>query len=399
MTGVFTQLIICPVLIGRELQVAALQSLIGETIGNSARIALIAGEAGMGKSRLLAEAGTYAAARGLQVLQGNCFPESSSSPYAPLIELVRSRLATCSPETVASQVGPFTRELFPLLPGLIPPPANPRLSLALEPEQERQRLLAALAHCLIPHNEQAPLLLIIEDLHWCDEGSFNALLYLLRRAADQPLLLIGTYRSDEVDSALRGWLAQLDRARLVHELFLAQLTRDEVAAMLEAIFGAGCPVRTEFLDAIYTLAEGNPFYIEELLKSLVAADEIAYVNGAWDCKPGGELHIPRSLQDAVQRRVAHLSSAARKVLTLAAVVGRRFAFELLQHLEPVSEVELLQLIKEMVAAHLVIEESSDQFAFRHALTQQAIYTELLGRERTALHRAVGEAIEQVYADV
>jgi DNA-binding CsgD family transcriptional regulator len=241
------------------------------------------------------------------------------------------------------------------------------------------------------------VLLIVEDLHWSDEGSLDFLLYLLRRFSAQPMLLIGTYRSDEVGVRLGRWLAHLDREHLSQELRLATLTRDEIAAMLRAIFALQRPVRVDTLDAIYTLTEGNPFYVEEVLKSLVAAGDFFYVNGTWDRKPIEALRIPRSLNDAVQQRVAQLSTDARRVLALAAVVGRRFDFALLQRLAHHDDDALLPLLKELIAAQLVVEESAEGFAFRHALTRQAIYAGLLARERAALHRTIAETTERSYA--
>jgi DNA-binding CsgD family transcriptional regulator/tetratricopeptide (TPR) repeat protein len=235
-------------------------------------------------------------------------------------------------------------------------------------------------------------------LHWSDESSLDFLLYLLRRSSAQPLLVIGTYRSDEVGPRLSRWLAHLDREHLSQELRLVALTRDEVAAMLQAIFAHPRPVRVDSLDAIYALTEGNPFYVEELLKSLIAAGDIFYADGIWNRKPIESLRIPRSLNDAVEQRVAQLSADARQVLVLAAVVGRRFDFALLQRLAHRDEDELLPLIKELIAAQLVVEESAERFAFRHALTRQAIYAGLLARERTALHRTIAEEIEHTYAD-
>ena len=121
------------------------------------------------------------------------------------------------------------------------------------------------------------------------------------------------------------------------------------------------------------LTEGNPFFIEELLKSLIEAGDIFYEQGRWKRKELRELHIPRSVQDAVELRTAHLSEGARQVLHLAAVAGRHFDFALLQALTQQDEAQLLRLIKELIAAQLVVEESAEQFAFRHALTQQAVY--------------------------
>jgi DNA-binding NarL/FixJ family response regulator len=396
----FTQQVVCPVLIGRALQRDALHELIERVSEGPGQTLLIAGEAGIGKSRLVAEAKASLAARGFRLLEGACFPQDSACPYTPLLEMLRGHLSGRSPDEVAAAVGPYARDICALLPEHMPlvstdvSPAPP----SLDPAQQQRRLFGALAHCLTGRATAQPLAIIVEDLHWSDESSLDFLLYLLRRSTNEPMLLIGTYRSDEVGPQLRHWLAQLDRTRLSHELPLAPLNRDEVAAMLGATFALERPVRAEFLDAIYMLTEGNPFYVEELLKSLVAAGDIFYADGNWGRKSLEELHIPRSLHDAVQQRVTRLSDDARRVVALAAAVGRRFDFALLQQLANLGESDLLRLIKELIAAQLVVEESAERFAFRHALTRQAIYAQLLARERAALHRTIAETIEQMYAD-
>jgi predicted ATPase len=164
--------------------------------------------------------------------------------------------------------------------------------------------------------------------------------------------------------------------------------------MLRAIFSLSRSARLDLPDPIYELTEGNPFFVEEVLKSLIAAGDIVYMNGRWNRKPLAELRIPRSVQDAVQQRTAHLSEGARQVLNLAAVAGRHFDFAFLQEVTQQDEAQLLQLLKELIAAQLVVEESAEQFAFRHALTRQAVYAQLLGRERKALHRTIAETFER-----
>jgi DNA-binding CsgD family transcriptional regulator len=244
--------------------------------------------------------------------------------------------------------------------------------------------------------------LIVEDVHWSDDTSLEFLHYLARRCATQPLLVLLTYRSDEIRPSLSHWLAHLDRERLVQEITLAPLTRSDMSAMLHAIFDllrsafmVPPLAQGELLEAMYTLTEGNPFIIEELLKSLIEAGDIFDEQGRWKRKELRELHIPRSVQDAVQQRTAHLSEGARQVLNLAAVGGRRFNFSVLQHVLRCDEVTLLDLMKELIAAQLVVEESAEQFAFRHALTRQAIYEGLLARERRVLHRTIAEALEDL----
>jgi DNA-binding CsgD family transcriptional regulator/tetratricopeptide (TPR) repeat protein len=387
-------------MIGRKGEVAALHRLM-DAARHGAHLLLIAGEAGIGKTRLLGAAKTYASARGFTVMQGACFPQDNACPYGPLLDLLNNRFAGLAPQAVAEACSTYARQLYPLLPGLLPVPAALPSEgdwAPLTPEHAQQRLFAALAHCLAPPAAKQPLVLVIEDLHWSDERSLDFLLYLLRRSASLPLLLTATYRPDEVGPHLGNWLAEAARERLASELVLAALARDEVEAMLRAIVGQPQPLAPEFLDAIYALSEGNPFCVEELLRTLIADGNTSWMDGAAKHEAGQALRIPASLYHAVRQRVALLSAPARHLAALAAVIGRRFDFELLMRLAALDEAELLDLLRELVAAQLVVEESAEQFAFRHALTRQAIYADLLARERTMLHRRTAETIERLYAD-
>lgn len=400
MTGAFNQPVICPILIGRTDEIAVFHKLIDEVISGKGQICLLGGEAGIGKSRLVAELKTAVFAQGFQFLQGQCFPTDRSCPYAPLLDVLRSVFLHTPAAQFAMSVAPFARELAPLLPEvplLFPELASLPPLPSLDPEQEKRRLFAALAHFFLTQAAAHPLLLIVEDMHWSDDTSLEFLQYLGRHCARQPLLVLLTYRSDEIGPSLRQWLAHVDRERLAHEIVLTHLTRSETGAMLQAIFKLQRPVPPEALDAIYTLTEGNPFFIEEILKSLIATGKIVSADGSWERKPLGELHIPRSIQDAVQRRVEHLSEPARQLVLLAAVAGRRFDFAILQQVMDHDEQQLLPLIKELMAAQLVVEESSEQFAFRHALTREAVYTQLLMRERRLLHRTIAETMVRLYS--
>src|SRR5713226_7933230 len=394
----FAPPIICPLLIGRAHDLTSLRSLVDRAQSGQGQVALVSGEAGIGKSRLVAEVKTYAASHDFLLVQGSCFPTDHAIPYAPLLDLLRSFLTGHPSSLPAPEVKQVAQAFLPLLPDAGHVPAStPSSSMlpALDPEQEKRRRFEILAHFLTSQARTRPVLLVVEDLHWSDDTSLEFLHYLTRRCSAHQLLLLLTYRSDEARPSLRHFLAQLDRERLTQEILLVRLTRDEVEAMLRAIFALSRSTRLDLPDPIYALTEGNPFFVEEALKSLIAAGEIYYANGRWERKPLGELHIPRSVQDAVQQRTDQLSESARRVLTLAAIAGRRFDFALLQELTEHDEQHLLQLIRELIAAQLVVEESAEQFAFRHALTRQAIYADLLVRERKALHRTIADTMEQL----
>ena len=392
--------LLCPVLIGRAHDLTTLRSLAGRAKSGQGQVVVLAGEAGIGKSRLAAEVKISAASHDFLLLQGSCFPTDHAIPYAPLLDLLRSHFSSHSSAPPAPEVEQVVQAFLPLLPDVVhvlaagsPPSTRP----SLDPEQEKRRRFEILAHFLTSQTRARPMLLVVEDLHWSDDTSLEFLHYLARRCSAHPLLLLLTYRNDEVRPSLRHFLAQLDRERLTQEIALARLARDEVDAMLRAILALPRSARLELANPMYILTEGNPFFVEETLTSMIAAGEIFYANGRWDRKELRELHIPRSVQDAVQQRMDRLSEHARQVLVLAAVAGRRFDFALLQQLGDYNESQLLSLMKELIAAQLVVEESVEQFAFRHALTRQAVYADLLVRERKALHRSIANTMEHLYA--
>ena len=400
----FTSPLICPVLIGRTPHLESLLQLIERARSGHGQTVLIAGEAGIGKSRLLSDATARLRSPDsptppvdVLTLVGRCFEQDAAFPYAPLLDLLRAFLAMRDSDTMANFQVPMSPDFVKLLPELATFLPNAVSSLVADPEQEKRCLYQSFLQMFIHLSSTRPLVLIIEDLHWSDEISLDLLLYLARHVSSHPILLLLTYRSEEVHAGLAHFLATLDRERLASELLLSRLGRDEVGTMIRSILALPRPVDTDVLTMIAQLAEGNPFFIEEILKSLVTENRVSSTQGGWSWKPTRELQIPRSVQVAVQRRLDYLSPGARELLSLAAVAGRRFDFALLQHLTRRQEAELVQQIKELIAAQLVVEESDEVFAFRHALTRQAVYNEMLARERKSLHRSIAETMELLFS--
>ncbi|GAC1566708.1 MAG: hypothetical protein NVS3B14_10430 [Ktedonobacteraceae bacterium] len=356
-----TRAIVCPVLVGRTAELTVLHLLIDRTRNGQGQVALVCGEAGIGKSRLVAKAKAYAAAQDFLVLLGSCFQMDSSYPYAPLLDLLR---VSTAPTPLAADPDPIVLEFAWLLPELASPLPGPLPAPLPDPEQEKRRLFAVLTRFFKERTNQRPVLLVIEDLHWCDDISLEFLHSLTRFCAAQPLLLLMTYRSDEVQPGLQRFLAQLDRACLSQELQLVPLSRSDVNAMLDAMFALPVVEQANLLDLIYPLTEGNPFFVEEVLTSLVSGGELFFDDRFWQRKPHPDSHsepmpVPRSVQDAVQQRTHQLSTEARQVVTFAAVAGRRFDFAVLQQVMHRDEDRLLPLIKELVAIQLVVEVSAE----------------------------------------
>jgi DNA-binding CsgD family transcriptional regulator len=389
--------VVSPVLVGRIQEMDTLERALHSAQGGAGQCIVIAGEAGIGKSRLLSEICRRAEVERFLILRGYCFEQDAAFPYAPLVDALRTHLARCAPLEINERLGPFAPEIVKLVPEMALAFPDLQPSPPLDPEAEKRRLFESLIGFFIRLAAMQPLLLILEDLHWSDKVSLHFLQVFARRLPRHPILLLASYRQEEAPLPLTHLLAQFDRERLAREIALAPLARSNVDSMLRAIFGLSHPVKTEFLDLLYPLTEGNPFFLEEVLRALIVNGDIYYGAGHWERKPIRELRIPRSVQDTVQRRTSQLSQAAQKVLTLAAVAGRRFDFALLQELTEIAAEELVPLVQKLIAAQLLIEESADEFAFRHALTQQAVYAALLRRERKALHQRIAETLERVYA--
>jgi DNA-binding CsgD family transcriptional regulator len=391
--------VVCPTLVGRTAQVDAVRQVLDRARAGTGRVALIVGEAGVGKSRLLRAMTEEARDAGFFVLQGACFEAERSIPYAPLLDLVRLFASSTSPAVVAHVLAPAATELAAIFPELRPlfPDAVP--SPTIDPESDRRRLFHTLGQSITLVARTQPVLLAFEDVHWSDDATLELVFHLARSHATQPVVIVLTYRAEEVEPRLARLIADLERARLVTDLPVERLGRTEVGTMLQAIFGPHENLGDEFVHLLHGLTEGNPFFVEETLKALILAGDLAPTRGGgeWRARPLERVRVPRTSVEAVRRRLASLTEPARAVASTAAVAGRRFDFELLQTLTPHDERELLSLVKELIAAQLVVEESAERFAFRHALTREAIYAELLARERIALHREVAAALERHHA--
>jgi predicted ATPase len=322
MTTQLDTLAICSLLIGRIRELTALNALLVSVKNGQGQAALVSGEAGIGKSRLVAEVKTSALAQGFQLMQGNCFETDTAYPYAPLLDLLRGFDAQHLPLTTDQD--PLVHELARVFPDLAPPFSAPApLPVQTpDPQQGKRHIFAVLTHFFTHQATHQPALLIIEDLHWCDEGSLEFLLHLARQGRSQQLFLLFTYRSDEMAPVLKHWLTQLDRERIAQEFELLHLSLSEVDAMLRAIFVPPYVLHADLLDFIYALTEGNPFFVEEMLTSLITTGEVRSVDGTWQRTglrgdASGLSQIPRSVQNAVQQRTERLSAEVKQVLTLA----------------------------------------------------------------------------------
>lgn len=390
------QSVVCPILIGRHAPLNAGAAALARAQSAQGSTLLISGEAGIGKSRVVRALVDQARTDGFVTLTGACFEADRAHPYAPILDLVRVLAAITSPALAAHYFAPAANDLVTLFPELQSIFVDATVRETLGPEEDRRRLYQSFGESIRSLAQVQPLLLVIEDVHWSDDATLDLLLHIARGLAAQRITLVLTFRSDEVGPRLTRLLADLDRARCAADIPIRSLAVPEVAAMLTAIFGSEVILESAFVQGLHELTEGNPFFVEEMLKAMMVVGDISRTDGIWRARPLEHIRVPRTASEAVGRRLAGLSNAARRVASVAAVAGRRFDFQLLQSLTQHADAELFVLVKELISAQLVVEESADRFAFRHALTRETMRAQLLTRERIALHAAIGASLEARY---
>ncbi|HEY6960135.1 MAG TPA: AAA family ATPase [Candidatus Limnocylindria bacterium] len=386
--------LLCPVVVGRAAETARFDAALAAAIGGAGQTVVLGGEAGVGKTKFVREAQEHASARGARVLVGLTHQSDGTLPYGPFVSAIRSGFHGLDRDElgrVLQRSAPDLAELFPEL--------GKMESAAAPSGVERHRLSVAFQHLFRAFARETPVLVVLEDLHWADETSLELLQHLARELRDARVILLATYRSDEMHRRhpfLRT-LAELQRERLVTEIQLKRLTPDETKELIRATMATRDPnvrVSDEFRDALYARSDGNPFFTEELLKALVDSGGVFMQDGGWARKPIDELEIPGSIREAVRARIEELTEDARRTLSVASVIGLRFGFDTLRTAADADEATLERHLREFIEAQLVteIDEAEEEYSFRHALTREVVYDDLLVRERKRLHRAVADAI-------
>jgi DNA-binding CsgD family transcriptional regulator/tetratricopeptide (TPR) repeat protein len=357
-----------PQFVGRGPELARLDDLIRLAADGEPGFALIGGESGVGKSRLMEEFASRARAAGARVLTGDCVDLGDAElPYAPLVGALRG----VDVEELSDLLGRRVDDLAPLLPQLESSPD----AIATPTALAQGRLFELLLVLLGGLGASDPLVLIVEDAHWADPSTRDFLSFLIRNRRSERLVVAVTYRTDELHRRhpLRAFLAEADRSRAVTRLSLERFTRDELAELLTGILGR-VPA-PQLVDDLFGRAEGNAFYTEELIAA------------------GGDGRLPDDVRDALMLRIESLSADAQSALRIAAAAGARVRHELLEATGLLDRAVLVSGLREAVAHHVLVQEHDlDVYRFRHALLREALVDDLLPGERGPLHAALGRAL-------
>jgi ATP/maltotriose-dependent transcriptional regulator MalT len=363
-----------PTLVGRVEELQVLEAVRGRAAAGEPAVVLVGGEAGVGKTRLMAELTSRHVPDGTRVLVGGCVPVGDGAlPYAPIVEILRALVADVGAEAVRELVGPSWPELARLLPALGALEAGPAGQAAAQ-----ARLFELLLGLLARLGEQAPLVLVIEDLHWADRSTRDLLAFLVRNLRRERLLLVVTYRNDEPGQQRLGpYLAELDRASRVERIELLRLDQAQTEAQLVGILGAA--PAADLVDGVFARSEGNPFFTEELLAVVRAGSD----------------ELPATLRDLLRGRVGALPDHSRQVLAVVAVAGREVSHWLLAAVVGQDDRALAEALRAAVTSQLLVTKpGGDGYQVRHALLREVIDADLLPGERARLHADLAQALTE-----
>ncbi len=380
-----------PGVVGREAELRVVERALADAADGRGRLVLVAGEPGIGKTRLAEEAARRARAAGVTVAWGRSDPDAGAPAFWPWIQLFRELVADPTAEPLRTALAPHAADLAPLLPELADGPQQPAAPV-LDPEASHFRLYRAATRALVGLATDRRLLLVLDDLQWADAASHRLLTHLAAPLPDAPIVVVATYRDRTPDGGelLDDTLAALARTGPLERLALPGLDRQDVARLVTAHFGTGPD--TGLAELLRGHTGGNPFFLIEVLRLLGAH--------GWPGRSDGDAaslltaQVPAGVRDVLRRRLSRLPDQTRTLLLVAAVVGEEFDQDVVRAVSGVDEDVVLDAVELAMLSGLVVEdpETVGRFRFAHGLVREAVYGEVSRARRARLHARVARAL-------
>jgi len=376
----------------------------------------LAGEAGIGKTRLVEELALYAERHDGRVIQGTCFFEHALGPYMPVLDALgdlfsktENGLTDAEREELSQLLAREAPELAQVAaPGTTTARVRAGFAAVFGAEEEaeaaRQRLFDTIFELLVKVAVARPLVLILEDMHWGDEGSLHLLEYLTRRAGEAPLLCVVTYRPEEMVEEEPGTqplgkaLRELDAGGLLQEISLGRLDRQAVVQLVGSLF-LETDFSEDFGDFLYAQSEGNPFIAVEVLKLLRHQDVLYCESGVWSVREDfDQTVIPDRVNALIMRRIDPLDTPLRELLQIAAVIGPGFTSRVLEKAAGLSRIDLLKALFRLEKQYRLIVADGGVYDFSHAKIREVLYAEIPWELRCEYHRIVASILEELQAE-
>jgi class 3 adenylate cyclase len=375
---------VCPLLVGRDDELSALEDALLDANRGSSRFVVLTGEAGIGKTRLATDLMKRASKLGCTTMWGSCSEADLALPYLPLLEAVGNYLAGADVDDIGGRLGAARYELAQLFPQLATGGAG---SPPGDPSQAKMRLFESIVSLLSIAAQRTGLLLVIEDIHWAESSSRELLDYLARRLRVLRIMVLVTYRKDELHRrhplrpTIQGWR----RSGFAEIIELRELNRNDVAEVIAAIFDSA--PSEDFRDVMYSRSEGNPFVLEEMLREALDCGEIHRTADGWERRAVEQVRLPETVRDTILMRVGRLEPEDGRVVEAAAVLGRHFDYPMLVATSDVEEGKVQGALEAAIREQLIEDDpgTPGRFRFRHALTQEAIYTDIVLPRRQQMH--------------
>ncbi|MBU4032644.1 MAG: AAA family ATPase, partial [Candidatus Thermoplasmatota archaeon] len=402
--------------VGREKELSDIKKLIQDVNGSKGQFLVVTGEAGVGKSRLIMESGIAAHDSGFEFLTGRCLSLEQTEPYQPFMEALENKLNRDYEDERDVPLGlmgmdddrsGFSRSGGNVPLGLIPITQAPDADVSrIDIQTERDRLFERVMNTMERASRIKPLYLFIDDLQWADAGTLQMLVYIARNTGSSRILISTAFRTDEVgpdgkplpfyqifSQAMRG-ISQV-------QIDLERMNGTEISDMIKNILNIK-NVPTQFSTKLYDESSGNPFFVEEVLRSLMDEGIILRHGHLWDAGLDmSRIRIPNTIRDVISHRIARMGEEDKKILRFAAVAGDVFSFAILKEVTGIDEEKLLDSLDRLMLADIVQEVSNskeEEYRFDHKLIRSVIYESMSQSRVRLMHKAVGDVIERLYPD-
>lgn len=384
---------------GRERELEGLTKHVDAAARGDGTVVLLAGEAGIGKTRIAEEAIGRAVKGGFRPLRAHGLQAETTPPYSYWAEAARQYLRDLPPPALYKLCGNDTAEIVKLLPELAERLGTVPSASGGDPDQDRLRFYEGIATIFQNISKQTPILLFFDDLQWADPSSLRLVQHVARRLQGYRIVLLGAYRDTDLDEnrALHDLVLELSRQRLATTVALKRLESPQVDQLVRGVLGTDRPF-PELSRAVFEKTGGNPFFVEEVVRSLVEEGVLERTADGWVRRSFSEVRFPDTVRSVIEQRLHRLDAPTLEVLRWAAIIGIEFDFDLLQKVSGAEESKLFDILDGLLKARLVREgeasRGSPTYVFVDHQVRNALYEEMNRARRRKYHLQVARAMEE-----